>query len=135
MLMLGVSFVSPEGIDVGSLRWQPVFFSGIALILGVQALLAGVVVAHESSITRTGMAGRFGFVAHPRFRRRCFATGALMAVGGIAVNVVLLLRWVDDDLQARGALPWASLSQSLIIVGGTLATFAVVSHFRLRQRA
>ena len=56
LVMLLLAFVRPAGVEVGSLRWQPVFFSGIALVLGVQALLAGVVLAHNSSIT-TGRAG------------------------------------------------------------------------------
>jgi hypothetical protein len=134
-LTLILSFASPEGIEIGSLVWQPVFFSGIALILGVEAMLAGVVIAHESSVTARGVSARFSFVGHPRFRRRAFATGTLMALAGLVVNLMVLLRDIDGSLQGRAALPWASLSQSLIVVGGTMATFSVVSHFRLRGSA
>ena len=47
-----LGFVSPSGVDVGSLHWQPVFFSGIAIVLGLQALLAGAVLAYRSSLVR-----------------------------------------------------------------------------------
>ena len=46
LAMLGVAFVHPAGLEVGSLVWQPVFFSGIALVLGMQAALAGAVLAN-----------------------------------------------------------------------------------------
>ena len=31
-LLLG--FLQPEGIEVGSLRWQPVLFAGIGVVMG-----------------------------------------------------------------------------------------------------
>jgi glycosyltransferase involved in cell wall biosynthesis len=132
VLMLVTSYINPDGIEVGSLLWQPVFFSGIALVLGVQALLAGVLIAHSSSVTSPGVERRFRFVAHPLFRRRCFAAGAGMLILGLALNGLLFLRWLNEDAQGPSDLPLSSLSQSLIIVGGTLASFSVVSHFRLR---
>jgi glycosyltransferase involved in cell wall biosynthesis len=134
VVMVGLSFISPEGIEVGSLQWQPVFFSGIALILGVQAMLAGVVLAHESSVTSSGIERRFGFVGHPRFRRRTFAVGAAMAVIGLGINIAMLVLWVGgEEFGANHGLGLASLAQSLIVVGGTLVTFSIVAHFRLRQ--
>jgi hypothetical protein len=132
VLMLVTSYIDPDGIEIGSLLWQPVFFSGIALVLGIQALLAGVLIAHSSSVTSPGVERRFRFVAHPLFRRRCFAAGAAMLILGLALNGLLFLRWVNEDAEGASDLALSSLSQSLIIVGGTLASFSVVSHFRLR---
>ena len=135
LAMLGVSFVQPRGVEIGSLVWQPVFFSGIALVLGMQALLAGVVLAHDSSLTPTGVGHRFAFVGKANFPNRCLRTGVVIALFGLALNVVLFALWLGD--KARTPLSHfglASLSQSLIIVGSTVALFGIISRFT-RARA
>jgi hypothetical protein len=134
LAMIVLTFISPEGIEVGSLQWQPVFFSGIALILGVQALLAGVILAHESSVTSPGVERRFSFVGHPRFRRRCFTAGAAMVAAGLVIHLAMFFLWVGGEpFGASHGLGLASLAQSLIVVGGTLVTLSIVAHFRLRR--
>ena len=132
--MLALTFISPDGVEVGSLRWQPVFFSGIALIVGVQAMLAGVVLAHDSSVTSMNVARRFRFVGHRKFRRRCFAVGLSMVAAGVVINVVLIALWISGEPSGttRGLGP-TSLAQSLVVVGATLTTFSVVAHLRLRK--
>lgn len=135
LVMLAVSFISPDGIEIGSLVWQPVFFSGIALILGVQALLAGVVIAHNSSVSKPSVQRRYDFLGHPAFRRRCFVAGAAMVAAGLGINVVVLLEWLGESSRDATDLPLASLAQSLIIVGATLSSFSVVSHFVLLGRS
>ncbi len=133
--MLIVSFLQPEGVQVGSIVWQPVFFSGIALVLGTQALLAGLVLAHNSSIARPGIGRRFAFVGKPSFPNRCVLAGGIMVVVGLALNGVLFIMWLGDkDQTALSHFGLASLSQSLVITGGTLASFGIISRF-LRARA
>ena len=135
MAMLIVSFLQPGGVEVGSFVWQPVFFSGIALVLGTQALLAGTVLAHNSSIARPGVARRFAFVGKPAFPNRCVIAGAIMVIVGLALNVVLFVMSLANKSQtALSHFGLASLSQSLVITGGTLASFGVISRF-LRARA
>lgn len=130
VVMLILAFLRPEGVEVGSLRWQPIFFSGIALVLGVQALLAGVVLAHNSSITTGRTVRRYAFVGKPSFPKRCVYLGALMVLAGLVVNVLLFAGWLqgDEAPPVRG-FGLASLAQSLIIVGGTLASFGLVRYF------
>jgi hypothetical protein len=133
--MLGVSFVHPTGVQIGSIVWQPVFFSGIALVLGMEAVLAGAVLAHSSSVTPTGVGQRFAFVGKSNFPRRCVQVGAAMALVGLALNVLLFLLWLGDRTRTTlSHFGLASLSQSLIIVGGTVATFGILSRFQ-RARA
>lgn len=128
--MLVMTFVSPEGVTVGSLRWQPVFFSGIALILGVQGLLAGAFLAERSSVTSARVHRWFAFVNHASFRRRSVLAGAVMVLAGLAINAVMFAGWVRGGTASpsRGS-GLASLSQSLIVVGATLAYGAVVAYF------
>jgi hypothetical protein len=133
--MLGVSFLHPTGVQIGSIVWQPVFFSGIAIVLGMEALLAGAVLAHTSSVTPTGVGHRFAFVGRPNFPRRCVVVGVAMAILGLALNLLLFFLWLGDKTHsALSHFGLASLSQSLIIVGGTVATFGILNRFQ-RARA
>jgi hypothetical protein len=136
LLLLVLGFVSPSGVDVGSLRWQPVFFSGIALVLGTQALLGGAVLAHGSSVASPGVRRRFAFVGSPAFPARCAALGSLLVVAGLLIDVGLFVAWVGDgDGPSHNGQGWASLAQSSLIVGGTLATFGVLRAVQARGAA
>jgi uncharacterized membrane protein YidH (DUF202 family) len=135
LVLQAFGYLRPSGVDIGSLRWQPVFFAGIALVLGVQALLAGAVLAHQSAVTASGLHRRFEFVGRPSFSRRCLTLGVLMMLAGLAIDFVLFFVWLSDESTTPiRSFNNASLAQSLIIVGGTLASFGVVSRFQ-RARA
>jgi hypothetical protein len=122
-------------VQIGSIVWQPVFFSGIAVVLGMEAMLAGAVLAHTSSVTPTGVGQRFAFVGKPNFPSRCVRVGVAMALLGLALNLLLFLLWLGDRTRTTlSHFGLASLSQSLIIVGGTVATFGILSRFQ-RARA
>ncbi|HUF83905.1 MAG TPA: glycosyltransferase family 2 protein [Acidimicrobiia bacterium] len=127
-----LGFVSPSGVDVGSLHWQPVFFSGITIVLGLQALLAGAVLAYRSSLVRGSVHRRFEFVGRPGFPGACLAGGVVALLLGLGLDAVLFLGWVQGEASppVRG-LEVASLAQSLIIAGATLASFGVVSRYIL----
>jgi hypothetical protein len=135
LIALGGSLAYPAGVEVGSLRWQPVFFAGIALVLGLQALLAGAVLAHYSSVASPYARRRFAFVGRPDLPNRCLGAGVLMGIAGLGLNLVLLVRWLGGDAtpSVRGH-GLASLSQVLIILGATIAGFGVISRFLTRAR-
>lgn len=127
-----LGFLRPSGVELGSLRWQPVFFSGIAIVLGLQALLVGAVLAYRSSLTRGSVHRRFEFVGHPSFPARCLAAGAVAISAGLALDLVLFAGWVGGDpAPPQKGLEVASLAQSLLIVGGTLASFGLVGRYLL----
>jgi hypothetical protein len=133
--MLATTFVHPGGVEIGSIVWQPVFFAGIALVLGTQALLAGTVLAYNSSIARPGIDHRFAFVGRPAFPNRCVAAGVVTVIAGLLLNLILFIWWLHDKHQtALSHFGLASLSQSLIIIGSTLTSFGIISRF-LRARA
>ncbi len=123
-----LSIVRPNGVELGSLQWQPVFFSTIFVVLGAQALLAGMVLAYQSSITRSSMRRRLTFVGSSRFPNWCFGTGFIMTATGLAIDIALLVTWVNNP-QPPHTFGVASLAQSLIILGGTLSTFGILQRF------
>jgi hypothetical protein len=145
LAMIGVvctllGFAAPAGVGIGSLRWQPVFFSTICLVVGVQGMLAGAVSAYRSSIVSTGVHRRFAFVGHPSFGRRCMQAGAVALLGGLAIDVVLFVVWIGDNPALSRGLAMASLAQTLIIIGAVTATNGFVARAlaradRARDRA
>jgi len=131
VVTLGLAFVQPSGIEIGSARWQPVFFSGIALVLGVQALLAGVVLAHTSPLP-TASKRRFSFLEDPRLPNRALAVGVIAILCGLAIDLGLFLAWWTDvtSVPTTGVgFGFASLAQILLILGGTVALSGIIARF------
>jgi Glycosyl transferase family 2 len=140
MLLVGtatsvLAFLTPSGVVIGSLRWQPIFFSTILLVLGVQSLLAGMVLAHRSSVMLRRVPFRYQAVADPSFASRCFGAGTLALVVGLAIDLLEFLTWVGGGIRGRYSLALASLAQSLLLIGGTLVTFSIVYRLVLRRSA
>ena len=125
-----VALVSPSGVEVGSVEWQPVFFSTIATVLGMQAVLAGAVLANRSSLARGSVHRRFAFVGRRAFPGQCLGLGLLTVVAGLGIDFVLFLRWVNGtEPPTTRSLGAAALAQTLLLLGGTLASFGLVGRF------
>jgi uncharacterized membrane protein len=132
---LGLAFTQPQGVEIGSARWQPVFFSGIALVLGVQALLAGAILANASPVAPASRR-RFAFLDDPRLPNRALALGVVAVVCGMAIDVGLFLVWWTDTTSGPTtgvAFGFASLAQILLILGGTLALSGIIARFVRRN--
>ena len=125
-------FIWPSGVSIGSVRWQPVFFGGIALILGVQALVTGLMLAELGLRDGNGRPG-LAFMAVESFQRRCKQVGIGAAVTGLGLDAFLLVRWLEA-LPFSRAIALAGLAQSLIICGGSIASFGALAHGMARFR-
>jgi hypothetical protein len=134
---LGLAFTQPQGVEIGSARWQPVFFSGIALVLGVQALLAGAILANASPVAATSRR-RFAFLDDPRLANRALALGLGAILCGLAIDAALFLAWWTDTASAPtagAAFGFASLAQILLILGGTVALSGIIARFVRRNES
>jgi hypothetical protein len=134
---LGLAFTQPQGVEIGSARWQPVFFSGIALVLGVQALLAGAILANASPVAPTSQR-RFAFLDDPRLPNRALALGLIAILCGVAIDVALFVAWWTDTAAAPtagAAFGFASLAQILLILGGTVALSGIIARFVRRNES
>ena len=132
---LGLAFAQPQGVEIGSARWQPVFFSGIALVLGVQALLGGAILANASPVAPPSRR-RFAFLDDPRLPNRALALGLVAILCGVAIDVALFLAWWTDTSSAPTtgvAFGFASLAQILLILGGTVALSGIIARFVRRN--
>jgi hypothetical protein len=121
-----VSVLSPSGLAVGTLSWQPIFFAPILLILGASAALAGAVLAHHSSLTRPEAARRFSFVGRPQFPERCITTGLSLLIPGIVLEIVLFSIWLGTESSASQRLALAGIAQALIILGVVFMGFGLI---------
>jgi glycosyltransferase involved in cell wall biosynthesis len=131
VIALVLGFLDPSGVEVGSARWQPVFFSGIALVLGLQMFFAGAVVASSSPLSRVRRSP-YRFLRDPLWPRRAVVAGLLIALVGVLIDAGLFVWWIFGSHVApmqgtRFAL--AALAQTLMILGGSFAVFGVVLRF------
>jgi glycosyltransferase involved in cell wall biosynthesis len=125
LLLTVMGFIDPSGVQVGSLHWQPIFFSTIAITLGLQVVLLGMVLANQSSWVGIQTQKTFHFVGTPAFSTVLVTAGCAALIMGFGLDAVLLVRWLGSGSVAlfSRALAFASAAQSLILVGGSLLSY------------
>jgi hypothetical protein len=126
--LLGVTHQS--GVEVGSLRWQPVFISGIALVLGMQSLLVGALVSSHSSLASPRARRMFAFANRDDFAAKCAIVGVVLGTAGMIVDLILFVRWVNGTPALVSGATYASLGQALIIIGSTLVMVGVITQIQ-----
>ena len=127
LLTLGLALPSSRGIDIGPLRWQPIFAGTIFLVVGMNAVLLGL--ASRIYTTARGDTEADWLL---RFYRKYLGLEGLLLLGlflmlaGIGVDLFLLI-----DSPAEGnLLNWvdiAAVAQSLIVIGANLLLVGVLA--------
>jgi hypothetical protein len=120
VLTLGLALPSSHGIDIGPLRWQPIFAGTIFLVVGMNAILLGL--ASRIYTTARGETNEDWLL---RFYRRrlglegLFLLGLFFMLCGVGVDFFLLVKTPGGS----NALNWvdiAAVAQSLIVIGANL---------------
>lgn len=124
LAFLALGLIVPSGLSVGSLTWQPSFVSGIALVIGVQAMIAGLVLT-EHQRTITGQASHHS-AGRPSLSALCLSVGIVLGLIGIGIDAFLFALWLDHDQPFSRGLELGALAQSLVIDGVSLAGFGLV---------
>jgi glycosyltransferase involved in cell wall biosynthesis len=115
-----MSVLAPGGIEIGSLRWQPVFAATILLATGANSLLFGLMT--KTYLVRRGLqkAGRMVQAYRRYFSLERTLLLALVMIGlGVILDGGLFMVWTSGA-KADNGLQLAALAQSLIIVGANL---------------
>ncbi|MEY2471549.1 MAG: hypothetical protein QOK28_878 [Actinomycetota bacterium] len=121
----------PNGIVVGSVRWQPVFFSTILVVLGALGWLASVAVRHASPIARSRPAlDDEGLRA--ALRRAVKGGAALLLAGAFSELALAVLPSSITPPNRRLAL--ASLAASALLVGAVVAAASAIAQLVDWQR-
>ena len=125
----------PSGIPIGSLRWQPVFFSNIALVVGGTAAVSGMFLANRSQLVAVKLQRRYAWVDEPSTARRAMIAGAVSAATGMAIDLVLLANWAVGRQAPEIGQGVASLGQSAITLGVIAFMSGLVSRLVSERRA
>ncbi len=127
LLTLGLTLPSSRGIEIGPLRWQPIFAGSIFLMIGVNAVLLGL--ASRIYTTARGDTEEDWLL---RFYRKylglegLFLLGLFSVLAGIGIDLFILVRSPDES----NALNWvdiAAVAQSLILIGANLFLVGVLA--------
>jgi len=129
--LVAVGFIAPSGLSVGSLRWQPTFISGILLVVGVQAMIAGFILSERQRAV-------FG-VSAQHVRRRmslpsiCLVIGVVLGVVGIGIDVGLFADWLGAGHSFLREPELSAMAQSMIIDSASLVGFGVIYPMLIRD--
>jgi len=115
---LAITVSTKSGVNIFGLDWEPVFAAGIFSVVGINALMLGVL----SKI----IAVRIGDVESRvvRFYHRYFGLerllglAAVMLAAGIGIDAFVLIEAIGDT--SRDLLPWTAAAQTLIVMGANL---------------
>jgi len=124
LALLTVGLVVPSGLAVGSLRWQPSFISGILLVTGVQAMIAGFVVSERQRV----VLGRLRQHSPRRLSLPavCLLIGLLIGTAGTGIDVGMLANWLGSGHTFAREVELAAMAQAMIINGVSLVGFGVI---------
>lgn len=129
VLVFALSFLSPSGVEIGSVSWQPIFAGSILAAVGVNALIFGVIAKLHG--VAAGLLAEDRLV---RLYRRVFALESLLLLAfllvslGLALDLFLFVAYSSGSHLSIG-LQLAALAQTLLIVGSQvgLAAFLIVT--------
>jgi glycosyltransferase involved in cell wall biosynthesis len=121
-LALGITLAADNGVNVGTLRWQPVFAGGILLIVGANALMIGVA-THLYAASRRIIPEDWLTLLFNRTvtleRVLFFAAGLVLL--GIALDALIFYQWVSGNNVGGSSEGLAALAQTSVVIGANLA--------------
>jgi hypothetical protein len=124
-----ISFVSPAGVAIGSVSWQPVFAGTILLAIGVNSVLVGVVAKLYGATHGHRTQDRWVQLYRRWFHLEwVLALAAAVFGSGLLIDGFLFVVWASGSQVAMGG-QLAALAQTLLIVGAELgmAGFLIVT--------
>lgn len=118
LLSLAVTAFTTNGINIGPADWEPVFASGIFFVVGVNALMLGLLA--KLLAVRTGDVESRVVTFYRRYLglERLLLASALMLLAGGAIDVFVLVEWLGDS--TRNLIPWAAAAQALVVMSANL---------------
>ena len=128
LLTFAAGFGLGGAIEVGTLRWQPVFAGPIFVVLGANAL--GMWLIGRARLVRRGLASpsrRLLWTQHPRWLEMSLIGGSLSALVGVLIDLYLFNQWVAASRTSPLGPQLAALAQTLIIVGANIVFLGFLS--------
>jgi len=111
-----LSIAVPAGIHVGSVRWLPVYFSPMFLIVGSETVLLGAIAAYRSPLTPPWLRRYLAFLGRPSAVDEALCFFAICLGIGILLDAILFVLWVGH-LTGASLLGVAGFAVALIVIG------------------
>ncbi len=122
LLSLGVTVSASAGVNIGSLRWQPVFAGGIFVVVGTNALMIGMAThlyaAARGIITEDWM---YRFFRRNFNLERVLGLAAAILLAGLTLDGLIFYEWVSKNDLFSSTAGIAAVAQTSLIVGANLA--------------
>ena len=135
-LAMGVAF--SDGVDVGSVSWQPVFAGGILVPGGVAFLTLGIAtkwLAWRRDVAHSGRVVNALRDESIPVGDYFLLTGVVSLIAGVGLDAYLLWQWAIDAPVSL-ALGWGAVAQTLVVSGLNLIVAAVlIGVLRAGQRS
>ncbi|HUF54554.1 MAG TPA: glycosyltransferase [Dehalococcoidia bacterium] len=138
VVSLAIGALSSSGVDVGSVRWQPVFAGGILVPGGVAFLTLGI--ASKWLAWRRGVAPAGRIVSILRNETVPVGDYFLLAgggslVAGLSLDAYLLFTWTILNDEPSLALGLGAVAQTLVVAGLNLIVASMlIGVLRARDR-
>lgn len=121
------TFIRPEGTDVGSVTWSPVYLGTILVVLGLLGTLSGALLARNAPTSSATTRERFAWVDRPRVLRYGLELGILVAVVAALLEIALFFMWRGGSRYSPELrLHLAAVAQGMLLAGTILAAIAGV---------
>ncbi|HUF53502.1 MAG TPA: glycosyltransferase, partial [Dehalococcoidia bacterium] len=138
IVSLAIGVATSDGVDVGSVRWQPVFAGGILVPSGVAILTLGI--ASKWLAWRRGVAPAGRIVSILRNETVPVGDYFLLAgggslVAGLLLDAYLLFTWTIVNDEPSLALGLGAVAQTLVVAGLNLMVASMlIGVLRARDR-
>ncbi len=135
-LIIGVA--ASDGVDVGTMQWQPVFAGGILVPGGIAFVTVGIAakwLAWRRGVASAGRTVRLLAEGRVPVADYFLLAGGLALLAGVVLDVFLLGRWTAGDPPPL-ALGLGAVAQTLVVAGLNLVVAAVlIDVLRAQPRA
>ncbi len=118
-------FLDPAGLVIGPLHWRPIFLGGIALVVGTQFTVVGLV-ARDRSFKSDVLTGVRTNQERLKWLRYILPIGTLSTLIGGSIDIFLLVRPLFRSSALVLQEPLASLASSALIIGISLISFGLL---------
>jgi len=125
LLSHAVTLFTANGLEIGSATWEPVFAGGIFLVVGVNILMLGLISKLFAAREADQEDAIVSFYRRRLGLERLLFIASILVVAGVGIDAYVFIEWVGDS--ARDLLPWATLAQTLLLIGANLGFGAIAA--------
>jgi len=117
-ISLVITAAKSSGVDLGAVKWEPVFAASIFFVVGINVLMLGLL-AKILAVRSGDVESRMVVFYHKYLglERMIGLSFLLLAVGAV-LDIWVLIDWLDDS--PHNLLPRAAIAQSFIVIAANL---------------